>query len=114
MSPHSTVKSARIFYAVFGTATLAAFLIRVRLGMNENPAPGSKPVGPEVLSRLAGLVHSVISVGDGALSLLLRVALAPANLVVSTGETVFRAAFAGGEGAATILHVAQIYLLHAI
>jgi hypothetical protein len=114
MSPHSTAKSARIFYAVFGTATVAAFLIRVRTGINENPSPGAKPVGPEVLSRLVGLVHSVMLVGEGALSLLFRIALAPANLVFSAGEFVFRTAFAGIEGAVTILHVAQIYLLHAI
>jgi hypothetical protein len=112
MSPHSTVNSARIFYAVFGTATVAAFLIRVRTGLNESISPGAKPVGPEVLSRLAGLVHSVVSIGEGALSLLFRIALAPVNLVFSAAEFVFRAAFAGIESAATILHLAQLYLLH--
>ena len=114
MSPLSTAISARIFYAVFGTATVGAFLIRVRTGMNENLAPATKPVGPEVLSRLSGLVHSVMSIGEGALSLLFRIALAPVNLVFSAAEFAFRTAFAGIEGAVTVLHVAQIYLLHAI
>jgi hypothetical protein len=112
MSPHSTVKSARSFYAVFGSATVAMFLIRLRSGMNENPAPETKPVGPEILSRLVGLVHSVISAGDGALSLLFRVALAPVNVVFSAAEFVFRSAFAGIESAATIVHLAPLYLLH--
>ena len=114
MSPHSTMKSARSFYAVFGTATVAMFLIRLRSGMSENPAPEAKPVGPELLSRLAGLVHSVVSVGDGALSFLFRIALAPVNVVFSAAEFVFRSAFVGIEGVATIVHLAPLYLLHTI
>src|SRR5205085_11847751 len=105
MSPHSTAKSARLFYAVFGTATVAAFLVRVRSGMNEDSLPGTRPVGPEVLSRLVGLVHSAVAVGDSVLSLLFRIALAPVNLVFSGTEFVFRTAFAGIETAATILHL---------
>ena len=114
MSPHSTARSARIFYAVFGTATVAAFLIRVRTGTSENAAPDAKPVGPEVLSGLAGLLRSAIAVGDSALSLLLHIAVAPANLVFSAAEFVFRTAFAGIETAAAILHLAPLYLLHSI
>jgi hypothetical protein len=88
------------------------FLIRLRSGMNENPAPEAKPVGPELLSRLVGLVHSVVSVGDGALSFLFRIALAPVNLVFSATEFVFRTAFAGIESVVTILHLVPLYLLY--
>ena len=114
MSPHSTAKSARIFYGVFGTATLAAFLVRIRAGMIENPTPAAGAVGPELLSRLATLVHSVVVAGDNALSLLFRIALAPVNVVFSAAEFVFRSAFVGIEGVATIVHLAPLYLLHTI
>jgi hypothetical protein len=44
----------------------------------------------------------------------LRIALAPVNLVFSAAEFVFRGAFMGLESAATLLHLAPLYLLHAI
>jgi|SRR5947209_9893678 len=114
MSPHSTIKTAKSFYAVFGSATVAMFLIRLRAGMNENSVPEAKPVGPEMLSRLTGLVHSVIAVGDSVMSHMLRIALAPAHVVVSSGELAVRTAFGGIESAVTLLHLAPLYLLHAL
>jgi hypothetical protein len=114
MSPHSTVNSARIFYAVFGTATVAAFLVRVRLGMSENPAPAHNTVGAVLLSRMSGLAHFAFSASETVLSLLLRIALAPVNVTLSAMEFVFRTAFAAIDGAGIILHLAPLLLLHAI
>ena len=81
--------------------------------MNENAMPAVKPVGPEVLSRLVGLVHSVIGVGDSALSLLFRVALAPVQIAASTVEFLSRTAVAVFDSAGIFLHAIPL-LLHAL
>jgi hypothetical protein len=93
-----------------GTVSAAGLLSRLKLVVSGNA--GSTiwaNLATELSSRLSGLTHVAAPVGGHAMSLVLHIALAPANTTLSLLATAWRIAFAT---IADALQLAPIYLGH--
>src|SRR5579871_5129657 len=93
-----SARAALALYPGLAMATVAAFLLRARqIAIVNSPGSGITVAGSEVVMRLSALAHAAISIGEGALSILLRVALAPPQLAFAIVEGEFRVALGAGE-----------------
>ena len=101
-------------FPVLITAATAAFLLRGReITSSASPGSGVTIVGVELVSRVSALAHLFVSTGEGAFSLLLRVAVAPVQLafVALQSESAFAYSTIGSLWSA--LHSVSLYVLHA-
>ena len=102
-------------YPVLITAATAAFLLRGReIAGGASPGSGVTIAGVEMVSRISALMHFFVSTGERAVSLLLRVAIAPVHLAFATLQSEFAFAFAAVDGLGSVLHSASFYLLHMV
>jgi hypothetical protein len=102
-------------YPVLITAATAAFLLRGReIAGGTSPGSGVTIAGVEMISRISALVQFFVSTGERAVSLLLRVAVAPVHFAFATLQSEFAFAFGAVGSLESVLHSASLYLLHMV
>jgi len=95
---------------VIGTVSATGFLSRLSFVVSRNAASTiAADAATELTSRMSGFVHVAAPIGGHAMSLLLHIALAPANATLSLLAATWRIACAATSDA---LHPALLYLLH--
>lgn len=109
-------KSASIF-ALPAVATTALVLLLLRhrqIAVGSSPGSGVTVAGAELLVRVSAIVHGAVSIGARGLSLLLRIATAPATFVFTTLDTELRFAFSAADGIGSFLQHAALALIHTV
>jgi hypothetical protein len=106
-------RTAGLAWPILLTGAIAAFALRNRdVAGGASPGSGATIAVSEIVSRLPALAHSAVAVGDRAVLLLFRAAIAPANVAFSTLESEFRFGLRALTHLAALLHSVSFYLLH--
>jgi len=111
----SSSGTTRVFYPAAATVAITTVLLRSRDFSNTgSPGSGITIALSEVVSRVPEIGHWALTVGERGLSLLLRVALAPPQLVSATLASEFHVAAGAIAQLGSVLHAASAYFLNAL
>lgn len=109
-------KSTSIFaWPAVASAAVVLFLLRNRqITDGGSPGSGVTIAAGELIERASAMAHALFHVGESGLTLLVRVATAPAVLVYASLASEFRFAAGALAGVLAVVQHASLFLLHAL